>query len=109
MGIIDKLTGTDINKEVERFRKTPGAVLLDVRTEDEYKKAHIPGSINIPEGEVQKLEMQVADRNTPVFIYCLSGAKSWNAVNKLKELGYTNLKNIGGINKYTGKTESSLD
>ncbi len=106
MGLFDKFTGTDINKEVEKFRKTSGALLIDVRKEEEYQKGHIPGSINMPESDLEAFESLDADLNTPIFVYCLSGAKSWNVVNKLKSLGFTKVKNIGGINKYTGETET---
>ena len=107
MGVIDKFFGANINKEVKKFRKTPGAVLLDVRSEEEYKKGHIPGSINIPESEIERVTDEIMDHTTPVYVYCLSGAKSWNATNVMKNLGYTKVTNIGGINKYTGEKEQS--
>ena len=102
MGIFSFLKKSDINLEVERFKNTEGAVLLDVRGEEEYKSGHIPGSINIPEREIQRVESVIPDHDTPVFIYCLAGTRSWNAANKMKTYGYTNVKNIGGINSYTG-------
>ncbi len=105
MGLLDFLEKSGIDEEVEKFRKTKGAILLDVRSEDDYKKGHIPGSINIPEKEIMKAETIIEDHNTIIFIYCLSGAKSWNAEKKLKELGYVNAKSIGGINGYTGPRE----
>ena len=48
MGFFDFLHGADINEGVELFRSTPGALLLDVRTAQEYAGGHIPGSVNIP-------------------------------------------------------------
>ena len=107
MGLFDNVFKSDINRKVDKFRKTSGAVLVDVRGEEDYKKGHIPGSINIPENEIEKIESQITDRKTPIFVYCLSGAKSWNAVNKLKTMGYTKARNIGGINKYNGIKEES--
>ena len=107
MGIFDKFFKTNINKEVKKFNNTPGAVLLDVRNEEEYKKGHIPGSINIPESEIERVKDEIVNLSTPVYVYCLSGAKSWNATNLMKAMGYTKVINIGGINKYTGEKEKS--
>jgi hypothetical protein len=42
------LQSSDINRDVEQYRQTPGAMLLDVRGTDEYAEGHIPGSVNIP-------------------------------------------------------------
>ena len=109
MVLFDKFAGTDINKEVEKFRKISGAILIDVRSEEDYKKGHIPGSVNMPESNLEVFESFDVAHNTPIFVYCLSGAKSWNVVNKLKALGFTKVNNIGGINKYTGDIESSLN
>ena len=47
MGFFDRLKPADINSGVERFQATPGAVLLDVRTGEEYAQGHIPGSRNV--------------------------------------------------------------
>ena len=107
MGIFDKMFKDDINKAIKRFRKTDGAVLLDVRKPEEYAEGHIPGSINIPETEIEKIDSLLLRKDTPIYVYCLSGAKSWNATNSLQAMGYTNVKNIGGINKYTGEREVS--
>ncbi len=107
MGVFDRLFKDDINKAIKRFRKMDGAVLVDVRKPEEYAAGHIPGSINIPETEIEKIDSLVLRKNTPIFVYCLSGAKSWNATNSLQTMGYTNVKNIGGINKYTGEKEVS--
>lgn len=102
MGIIDHFKKTDINKGVEEFKKTPDAVLIDVRNAEEFKAGHIPGSINIPEMDIQKVEEIVPDHDRPIFVYCLSGAKSWNTVMKMETFGYKKVRNIGGINHYTG-------
>ena len=47
----------------------------------------------------------VKDKNTPVFVYCLSGGRSAQAANKLKQMGFTEVNNIGGINSYKGVIE----
>jgi rhodanese-related sulfurtransferase len=105
MGLLDIFDKDDINRGVKKFQKTPGALLIDVRKEEEYQKGHIPGSINIPESNIENIQDVTVDFNTPIFVYCFSGAKSWNATKSLEKMGYKNVKNIGGINKYTGEKE----
>ncbi|MEG2258588.1 MAG: rhodanese-like domain-containing protein [Oscillospiraceae bacterium] len=87
---------------VEKAMSVPEAVLLDVRSEQEYSEAHLPKSINIPLDRIDSIEIE---KNRPLFVYCLSGARSGRACGILKTLGYTAVTNIGGISGYNGKTE----
>ena len=102
MGLLGKLFGDDINKGVEKCKSTDGAVLVDVREEDEYRSGHIPGSINIPLSRIEKAKEHIPDVNAPLFIYCLSGRRAQKATKTLESFGFNNVKNIGGINQYTG-------
>ena len=95
----------DINKGVEEFRATPRAILLDVRTPEEYKDGHIPGSLSIPLAALPARCSELGATDTPLFVHCLSGGRSGQAVRFLKSVGYTNVKNIGGINAWRGKVE----
>ena len=105
MGFFDFLKGPDINQGVKEYRDTDGAVLLDVRTSGEYAEGHIPGSKNLPLQSIDKVEKMVENKATPIFVHCLSGARSRQAAAVLQQMGYTNVKNIGGIASYTGKVE----
>lgn len=105
MGFMDFFKGPDINQGVAQFETTPKAILLDVRTPQEYAEGRIPRSRNIPLQELNKVEHAVPDRNTPLFIYCLSGARSRKAVSMLQRMGYTNVNNMGGISEYRGRVE----
>ena len=105
MGFFDFLKGTDINQGVKEYRATDGAVLLDVRTSSEYAEGHIPGSKNLPLQSIDKVERMIENKATPIFVHCLSGARSRQAAAVLQQMGYTNVKNIGGIASYTGKVE----
>lgn len=105
MGLFSLFTGTDINKGVEEWQATENAVLLDVRSASEYQQGHIPGSINIPLDSINSVLKKYPQKDTLLFVYCLSGGRSGRAVSFLKHEGYTNVKNIGGINSYTGKVE----
>lgn len=96
----------DINAGVENFIKTPGALLIDVRTEQEYWDTHIMGSVNIPLGRIDEIKEMVQNKNKPIFIYCQSGGRSQSAVAWLKNEGYTNVNDIGGIAYYHGKQKT---
>lgn len=92
----------DINEEIKRYQSLSDVVLLDVRTNEEYKTGHISGSINIPADDILTVEDIVIDHDTLVFVYCHSGNRARRAVDKMKMLGYKNAKNIGGIVDYKG-------
>ena len=80
MGFFDFLKGPDMNQGVKDYQATPGAVLLDVRTPEEYREGHIPGSKNVPLQSLDKVTGFVNNQDTPVFVYCHSGARSSQAV-----------------------------
>lgn len=94
---------TDINTSVAEYETNDGAVLLDVRTAEEYRDGHIDGSVNIPLDRISSVENTVKDKSTPLYVYCLSGGRSGQAVSYLKQIGYTNAKSIGGISNCRGK------
>ena len=94
-----------IDEGVAEFRATPNALLVDVRTPEEYAEGHIPGSVNIPLAALPARMDELGELDRPLFVHCLSGGRSGQAVMFLKREGFTNVKNIGGINAYTGKVE----
>ena len=102
MGLFDFMKRPDMGQELERFARTPGALLLDVRTEEEYAGGHIPGSRNVPLGTLGRAELP-ADPETPLFVYCLSGARSRQAASVLWRAGYAHVTDLGGICNYRGK------
>lgn len=93
----------DINAGVAEYKATNGAVLLDVRTAEEYHNGHIDGSVNVPLDRISFIANTVRDKNTQLYVHCLSGGRSGQAVSYLKKIGYMNAKNIGGIAEYRGK------
>ena len=105
MGIFDFLKQPDINKGVMEYRNTNSAVLLDVRTPQEYREGHIPGSKNVPLQQLDNVDEVVDNVDTALFVYCYSGSRSRQAVSMLQHMGYTNVHNIGGIAAYSGKVE----
>lgn len=103
MGLFDFFRTADINAGIAEYKTTDGAVLLDVRTEEEYRNGHIDGSINLPLDRISSIEKTVKDKSAPLYVHCYSGSRSGQAVSYLKQMGYTNAKNIGGISSYRGK------
>ena len=105
MGIFDFIRQPDINEGVKAFQAAEGAVLLDVRTPQEYREGHIPGSRNVPLQQLDKLDSVVENIDTVLYVYCQSGARSRRAAGILRHMGYPNVLNIGGIAAYSGKVE----
>ena len=105
MGFFDFLKQPDINKGVADFHNTDGAILVDVRTPQEYREGHVPGSKNIPLQQLDKISSVTDNKDAPMFVYCHSGARSRQATAILLHMGYANVNNIGGIAAYQGKVE----
>ena len=75
-----------------------GYVILDVREKEEYDQGHIPGAIVIPHTQVEaQAESVLTDKDQLILVYCRSGRRSKLAADVLVKLGYTNIKEFGGI------------
>ena len=73
-------------------------ILIDSRTQEEYDEGHIEGAIMIPEYEIAKrAESELPHKNALILVYCRSGRRSKIASQALVDLGYTNVKEFGGI------------
>ena len=105
MSLLKFIRSKNINQGIEEFKSVQDAVLLDVRTKQEYIEGHIPGSRNIPLQRIVNIDSAIIDKDTPLYVYCYSGSRSNQAAELLKKLGYTNVTNIGGIASYSGKLE----
>lgn len=83
-----------------------GYVILDTRTEEEYEQGHIPGAIVISHDEIkEKAESVLTDKDQLILVYCRSGRRSKLAAQDLVDLGYTNVKEFGGIIDWPYETE----
>lgn len=100
MGLFNGFKKKDINEQVKEFRNTKNALLIDVREKDEHADNRIAGSINIPLSSIGDIEKIVKDKSTVLYLYCRSGRRSGQACQKVKKMGYTNARNIGGIIDY---------
>ena len=73
-------------------------IILDTREQDEFDEGHIPGAILIPYTEIEnKAEAMLPDKDKLILVYCRSGRRSKIAAESLSKLGYTNVKEFGGI------------
>jgi len=84
------VTSTEAKALLAKNSKT---VLLDVRTPDEYRQAHLKGALLIPLGELQR-RVQEIPRGRPVLVYCAVGARSLSAAGFLASKGYRDIYNM---------------
>jgi len=95
-----KITYQQISQEeAKRIMDTESDyVIIDSRTDEEFAQGHIKGAIMIPEYEIaERAEKELPDKNQLILVYCRSGRRSKIAAAELVKLGYTNVKEFGGI------------
>ena len=81
-----------------KMAENPDAIILDVRTQDEFDQGHIPGAILLPDYSVETYASYVLpDTDALILVYCRSGRRSLNTANLLVSMGYTNVYDFGGI------------
>ena len=92
-------------EQAREIMETEKYILLDVRTEDEYRESRIEGAILIPDYEItERAEFELPDKNALILIYCRSGRRSANVAEKLINMGYMNIYDFGGILDWTYET-----
>ena len=94
----EKITAADAIRLLDSGK----AVAVDVREPDEYAVGHIPGAKLLPLG-------QVIDRAAVWLVYCRTGRRSADAVQKLESLGYTHLRDLGGILSWPYEIEGDFE
>lgn len=82
---------------IKEIIKNPAVRFVDVRSEQEFKSGHYPEAINIPLQEIQVKANELKQLNVPIVLYCRSGARSYNALQILKQLGFSDVYNAGGL------------
>ena len=91
----DRISGAEAKALMD---SESGYIIIDARTQEEYDEGHIPGAILIPEYEIAaRAENELPDKNQLILVYCRSGRRSKIAAEELVKLGYTNVKEFGGI------------
>lgn len=95
-----------MDEALSQMAEEENFILLDVRTPEEFADAHIPGAINIPNESIAEEEpLELPDKDQRIYVYCRSGNRSKQVSEKLVNLGYTNIVEIGGIIDYHGEIE----
>ena len=90
----------------ELMDKSENYIILDVRTKEEFDEIHIPDAMLIPDTEIaDRAEDELTDKDQLIFVYCRSGNRSKKASAILAEMGYTNIKEFGGIKDWPYETE----
>jgi rhodanese-related sulfurtransferase len=85
-------------------------VLLDVRTAAEFAEAHIPGAKLLPDTEIQaRAAAELPDKNALILVYCRSGARSAKAAKALIGLGYTDVRDLGGLQNWPFETATGAE
>ena len=80
--------------------------LIDVREPAEYKEGHIPSARLIPLGTIdESITKTLPDKKSPLIVYCRSGVRSQKAAMKLVELGYADVRDMGGIKDWPYEIE----
>jgi len=98
-----KTSSMSMHDAQAELEKDKNIVLVDVRNPDEFRNGHLKGSLNIPLDRLPaSLEQKVPGKSKRIFVYCLSGARSSQAVGWMTRNGYENVTNIGGISSWSG-------
>ena len=87
----------DINIEELENKIKQGAILIDVRSKQEYNEGHLQGAINIPEYEItRRVQNEIPKKNQLIVIYCEYGTRSRNTYIRMRQMGYTNVYSLYG-------------
>lgn len=78
----------------EIISKNKEAILLDVRSKQEFREGHLEGAINIPVYDIEKQLNQLSDKKCTIIIYCASGHRSRQAKEKLEQMGYESVYHL---------------
>ena len=95
----------DISQGISLYKSTPNAVLIDLRDAEDYSEGHIPGAVNMLPETIRERIATFAQKDTPIFLYCYGGMRSYQAEALLQARGYLHVSSIGGIDRYDGELE----
>lgn len=94
---LGKIPGTEARRLVSE-----GALLLDVRSAEEFREEHLKGAKNIPVQELADRVGELGEKSTTVVVYCRSGARSGSARRMLRGHGFTNVHDLGAMGRWGG-------
>jgi len=89
-----------VSVDVAREHLRRGALVIDVRSTEEYRGGHLPEALNLPLDDIaDRLPQQVNDKSKVLLLHCLSGTRSGVAMSRLQDLGYSNVYNLGSYSR----------
>jgi len=89
-----------VSAEAARKHLAEGALVIDVRSPEEFCGGHVPNAVNIPLGELREsLPHRVKDKSQVLLLHCLSGGRSGIAKQQIKGMGYQNVFNLGSYGR----------
>ena len=87
-----------VSAGIARKHLAEGALVIDVRSPEEFRSGHVPTAVNIPLGELHnELPRRVQKKDQTLLVHCLSGGRSAIAKQQLKSIGYQNVFNLGSL------------
>lgn len=102
LGCSSNYKTVDVETVYKAINDNSDVVILDVRTLEEYNEEHIPNAINLPIDDIDTIDIE---KDKTIYVYCASGNRSKMATNKLIDMGYTDVYDMGGINNYPYELE----
>jgi phage shock protein E len=108
--ILPKLQQTSLSSEELRALLERGAVVIDVRSPEEFAGGSAPGAVNLPLGRIEVgIGPLAPDRAVPLILFCASGARSASAARQLRGLGYDEVINLGGLGRARALLQAAAD
>jgi rhodanese-related sulfurtransferase len=101
----------DVTAAKEFLAKEPKAIVLDVRTAEEFSQGHLPGAVLVTIGGYDFVDRvkKVASPDKPVLVYCLSGGRSAKAIATLKAAGFSQLHELkGGVTSWAAEKQELI-
>lgn len=95
----------DVKMIIENYKNEEDVYIVDVREKTEYKSGHLKNAINLPLSILETIEL---DKDAKIIVYCQSGRRSKEAQLRLKDLGYVEVYDMGGINSWPYELDDNI-
>ena len=90
----------EVNGIIENYENLEHVYIIDVREEDEYEEGHLINSYNIPLSRLEDINNENISKDAKIIIYCRSGNRCKTAQERLNNMGYINVYDMGGITNW---------
>ena len=105
-GCSDTYKHLSVEEAMNMMKTAKNYIIVDVRSQEEYDKRHIPGALLVPINDLKAGKFDaLPDKNQTLMIYCWTGRRAETAAQILIDNGYTNVYELGGLVNWTGETE----